>query len=247
MALLGHDQRRRTAQRRVVLIAVGGTAVLAAVATALAISAGSGGDTTDASERRVPPAHVTSGPAVSHPTGGPLLLPKARSVKNGMPTGYPHTESGAISAAAHYTDALDVFSPDVVGQQTRTVAEPGYTDMLTSYAVAAARTARTSAGLAAAGESGTATYSVNQTRACIVASASPDKVTVWLLVDVSSSVRGVTQSGRQVEGAVVVWKDGDWRLGLDTILGLPNNRPTAAVADSPQAAAEGWRSVAYDR
>jgi hypothetical protein len=247
MALTGHDERRRTAQRRVVLIAVGGTAVLAAGVTALAVSAGSGSDSTDAAERGVPSTHVTTGPAATHPADGPLVLPKARSVRNGMPTGYPHTEDGAISAAAHYTDALDVFSPAVAEQQTRTIAEPGYANALGSYASNTARAARASAGLPLNGESGTSTYSVNQTRARIVASSSPDKVTVWLLVDVSSAIRGVTQTDTQVDGAVMVWKDGDWRLGLDTILTLPNNRPTAAVPDSPAASAEGWRSVAYQR
>ena len=248
MSFAGHDQRRRTARRRLILTgaAVAAVAVGAVAAVVVATGSGHGGPAKPTA------APVTTGGSAPPATGasGPLaggVLPKARSVKQGVPVGYPHTTAGAVSAAGHFTDATDVFAPAVAQQQAQVIADPDYTDLIGSYAQQAARNARTGAGLPADGASDTSTYAVAQSRAYQVASAVPDRVVVWFLVTTSSSVHGVASSGTQVDGDVMVWKAGDWKLGVDTLYGLPKTHPKVAIAGSAQAAAQGWMTVEYQK
>ncbi|MEV8476179.1 hypothetical protein [Streptomyces sp. NPDC051173] len=245
MSLASLDQRRRAARRRLALLATG-ILIGGAGVTAFFVL-GPGGSSDDASKHDVSPS--ASAPAVA-PTGGsntPTLLPKAKEVKEGVPVGYPHTLEGAISAAAHYTDANDLFTPEAAERQARVIAEPNYLGMIGSYARMSAQQVRKSRGLPENGESDTANFYVNQARAYSVASAESDKVTVWLLVDATISVKGVSENANQVRGAIMVWADGDWKMSFDSLNDLPDSKPSSAVPGSPQALAEGWRALAYEK
>lgn len=249
MALTSYGQRRRTARRRLILL---GAALMAAViGAAVVLMVTNGSD----SRKTAQPSsgNPSSGPSTdptAPPTGGTTdvtVLPKPGGVSGGVPVGYPHTTEGAISAAAHFTDVLDLFSPAAAGQQARVIAEPGFLDTISLYTTSAARTARVNAGLPRDGTADLGTYSMRQSRAYRLASTRADRVTVWLLVDDTVSVRGVVKASAQVSGAVMVWTGADWRMGLDTLNNLPAPAPALATPGTAQAVQEGWRPLAYEK
>ncbi|GAA0464540.1 hypothetical protein ACFQ2B_40495 [Streptomyces stramineus] len=245
MSLASLDQRRRAARRRLTLLAAGVLAAGAGVTAFFVLGSddsGSGGGQHEASPSASAPAAI--------PTGGsntPTLLPKAKEVREGVPVGYPHTLEGAISAAAHYTDANDLFTPEAAERQGKVMGEPNYTQLIGTYARMAAQKARQDRGLPESGESDTANFYANQSRAYSIASAADDKVTVWLLTDSTVSVKGVSKNSTQVRGAVMVWAQGDWKMSVDTLDGLPERQPKPATPGSPEAAQEGWRALAYEK
>jgi hypothetical protein len=253
MSLAGHDQRRRTARNRLVLAAVAAAAVVAGGVTAATVGFGSGESSKDSASHSTPDATPSSTGTATSSTGtsgvpGVTVLPKPRRVVGGVPVGYPHTTLGAVSAAAHYTDIADVFSPAVAEQQAKVFAEPGYTRLISRSALYTAQKTRMGLGLPVNGESDTGTYSVNQTRAYQTGQATADRVLVWLLVHISQSVHGVSTTVDQVDGAIVVWKGGDWKLSVDTVVyGMPKAHPPVATPDSADAVSKGWRAIGYQK
>ncbi|QLH19348.1 hypothetical protein [Streptomyces sp. Rer75] len=170
------------------------------------------------------------------------MLPNAKSVKKGVPVGYPHTLTGAISAAAHFYDVGDPFDPAATEQQYRITAEPGKEKQIGDDALRLSMGLRATAGLPLLGESDDANYYTLQSRAYRVASASRDRVRVWILTDTELSARGVTDSDTTVQTADLVWAAGDWKF---TSLDGKGHKPDPAVPDSAQAVNAGWRALAY--
>ncbi|MFI9206474.1 hypothetical protein [Streptomyces sp. NPDC053048] len=245
MSLASLDQRRRAARRRLALLAAG-VLVAGAGITAFFVLGSDGSGSGDGRREAAPSASAP----VAIPSGGsntPTLLPKAKEVKEGVPVGYPHTLEGAISAAAHYTDANDLFTPDAAERQARVIAEPNMLGMIGSYARMSAQEARKSRGLPENGESDTANFYANQSRAYVIDSAEPDKVTVWLLVDSTISVKGVSENATAVRGAIMIWADGDWKMSFDTLTGLPDKKPSPETPGSAKAVEAGWRGLSYEK
>lgn len=244
MALTGHDRRRRIARRRLIAAAVALTGALAAAVAVLPVRS-DGGSRDDAGR---PPAAVTSsaGPAPStqpHPApAGTTVLPAPAHVVNGVPMGYPHTSLGAVSSAAHYYEALDLLDPEAARRQAETAAQPGFSTAMGLQAQAAARRVRTAFGLPADGTSDNADYVAQQARAFRIATSTPDQVKVWLLMDTSTSDKGVTGQRTSVQGAVLVWADGDWRMAVLQQMGTA---PATVPPDTQQARQQGWRALAY--
>ncbi|UQI49656.1 hypothetical protein M1P56_35280 (plasmid) [Streptomyces sp. HU2014] len=245
MSLASLDQRRRAARRRLALLATGiliGGAGVTAFFVLGSDDAGSGVGQREAAPSASAPAAIPSGGSNT-----PTVLPKPKEVKEGVPVGYPHTLEGAVSAAAHFTDVNDLFTPDVAERQARVMAEPNYLGMLGTYARMAAQEARKARGLPENGESDTANFYANQSRAYSIDSAASDKVTIWILVDSTISVKGVSKNITEVRGAIMIWAEGDWKMSFDTLDGLPEEQPSPATPGSAQALDEGWRALAYEK
>ncbi|WP_413106171.1 hypothetical protein [Streptomyces sp. Inha503] len=98
------------------------------------------------------------------------MLPNAKSVKDGVPVGYPRTLNGAISAAAHFYDILDPFDPAATEKQHRITAEPGKEKQISDDALRFSMRLRNTAGLPLLGESDNANYYTLQSRAYRVSS-----------------------------------------------------------------------------
>lgn len=247
MALSDHEQRRRTARRRLVAAAVGTTAFVAAIITALTAGSGLRGDASHdargATARTTAPA-TTPLPSTPAAPGGVTVLPKPGRVVHGVPMGYPHTALGAVSSAAHYYEALDLLDPAAAQQQAEVIAQPGFATAMGLQAKAAAQQLRSAFGLPADGTSDNANYFAQQARAFRIVTESPDRVTLWLLMDDSTSDKGLPDSSTDVLGAVMVWAGGDWRMAVLQQMGTA---PRPVPPDSAQARQEGWRPLAYEK
>ncbi|MGK5639594.1 hypothetical protein ACSNOK_14980 [Streptomyces sp. URMC 126] len=246
MSFISVDHQRGTARRRLVLITAGVVMVATAVVVYFAVFAGNGGR-----ERKRVSAPASSPTAEPRDRGSasPTVLPKPKSVKDGVPVGYPHTVEGAVSAAAHYSDVGDLFTPETAERQAHVTAEPGFQELMAGFAKAAAQEARKTHGLPPDGESDQGSYYARQARAYHIISQSPGKVSLWLLEETTVSVRGVlSEQGPGVHGAIMTWANGDWHLSVDLVIGQHDEEPPAVVTPgSPEAVREGWRALAYEK
>jgi len=236
------ERRRRSALRRLVL--AGAVLTAAAVGTgAVLLWNSSPAPTTTASTLPTP----VSAPAAAPPTDTASVsgaLPAPARVEQGVPVGYPHTLAGAVSAAAHYTEARDLLSPHLVGQQLKVMARWTAQDAggLTGTWIADAHDWRTQLGLPEDGGSDANTFIAVQARGYQVESASADQVDVWLLTAQTPTVGGMPHgTGFFVVAVPVAWANSDWKL-VDHAL---KKTPQAAVPDSPDATEKGWLPVAY--
>ncbi|PJN21144.1 hypothetical protein CG736_34955 [Kitasatospora sp. CB02891] len=166
-------------------------------------------------------------------------------MEQGIPVGYPHTPAGAVSAAAHYTEARDLLSPHRVVEQMSVMARHTAQDLggLSGTGIADARDWRSRLGLDPDGEADDHSFIGVQVRGYQVREVSADQVDVWLLVVETPTVGGIAH-GRGVftVAAPVAW-DGDWKL-IDRGLGTA---PTVAEPDSAEALSRGWTPVAYQQ
>ena len=239
MKIISHEARRCSARNRLIVIAAAAAAIIASAAVLLTQHSSTPTSSTNAAPSATPNA---PSPRTTVAPGAVTVLPKPDGVKDGVPVGYPHTEMGAISAAAHFFDVLDILSPDQAQKQAEVVADPTFSKVIGSEVRGASQTVRRAAGLPVDGEAGPGTYMTSQSRAFQTPSTSPDRVVVWLLCDTQSSLNGITKSGDQVNGAVMVWAGGDWKVSVDD---APGPKPASATPGSSQADQEGWQSLAY--
>ncbi|WP_225844928.1 hypothetical protein [Streptomyces sp. HPF1205] len=237
-----YEQRRRTARRRLVAAGAGMTAVAAAAITLLSVTSDGHSDRPDARGATARTTTPTTIPPA--PSTGVTVLPKPRRVVHGVPMGYPHTTLGAVSSAAHYYEALDLLDPAAAQQQAEVIAEPGFATAMGLQAKAGAERLRTAFGLPPDGTSDNADYFAQQARAFRIVTESPDRVALWLLMDDSTSDKGLPDSRTGVVGAVMVWAGGDWRMAVLQQMGTA---PRAAEPGSAQAAREGWQALAYEK
>ncbi|ATL88789.1 hypothetical protein [Streptomyces malaysiensis] len=240
-----YSQRRRLARSRLTTLAA---LVAAAALGAAAFAFFTSGSGSDAEKKESGRQNSTQPPTFSAPptqgTTQPTVLPKPKTVADGVPVGYPHTLNGAVSAAAHFYDTADLFDPTASQRQARITAAPGKAKELGDEALRLSMAARRDAGLTLVGESSTANYYALSSRAYRVDSATEDRVTVWILTDTELSVHGVAKSDTAVQTAVLTWSGGDWKFtgqeGRD-------DEPKPVVPESAQAVREGWRSLAYTK
>ncbi|MFF2548735.1 hypothetical protein ACFVUY_40110 [Kitasatospora sp. NPDC058063] len=192
---------------------------------------------------------ASSSAAAAPPSASPstvvqaVPLPAPARVEKGIPIGYPHTMAGAVSAAAHYTEARDLLSPDTVPDQMMVMARKGEDFFkLTSLAIADARDWRRLLGLPEAGGSTGSDFIAFQVRAYQTESVSADAVDVWLLTTQTPTVGGIQHgTGVFAVAAPVVWDGDDWRLTSKKM----RDTPVVAQPGTVQADAAGWRPVAY--
>lgn len=177
------------------------------------------------------------------PTQG--VLPVANRIEDSVPVGYPHTTPGAVSAAAHFVGAWNMFDPAGVERTARVAAEPDYRLVISAYARRMAVEICAANGLPSTGATNGDSYDRFQARAYQLSAASRNKVTVWLLADETESVQSKVSRHTEVRGAVMLWVAGDWRLGFDTFNGGLPAPPAPVRPDTVAARSQGWSPLAY--
>lgn len=246
--LTAAEQRRRHAMRRM-LIAVG--AMLAAAAgvaiTLLVVGAGEphppAGSEPASPPHEPPRAHADAGTWQLRPvSAGPLILPRPTGQQQGIPTGFPHTTEGAISAAAHYNEIIIGLDSQVAARVGEVAAAPSYLDaprdMIQGVAVA-----RRSLGLGTDPQAPGA-YLQFRSEAYRVLDATPNRVVVAVLGHVDAAGPATGGQGRTAVSAAayaMVWVEGDWRIAADA--DTRSLRPLPQP-HSPQAYEKGWRDLA---
>ncbi|MEU1290208.1 hypothetical protein [Kitasatospora sp. NPDC005856] len=237
------ELRRRRALRTLVTGAALAAAAAAGAVAVLIWQAGPG-------PRAGAAAPATASAAAVPPSASPstvvqaVPLPAPARVEKGIPVGYPHTLAGAVSAAAHYTEARDLLSPDAVPGQMRVMAGKDDENFfkLTSLAIADARDWRRLLGLPEAGGSTGSDFIALQVRAYQATAVSADAVDVWLLTTQTPTVGGIQHgTGVFAIAAPVVWDGGDWHLTEKKV----TQSPVVEDPGTAQADAAGWRPVAY--
>jgi hypothetical protein len=180
------------------------------------------------------PSPRPADPALTSPV---RVIPGAKET-DGVWLGYPRTLAGAVSAAAAFTPAiLGTLDPDRAAQVMRLVADPSFPQG-PGQAAEGVTGIRKSLGLAAAGPVPQGYSWAVAPLECQVRDTGTDRVTVLLLMDLTSTVPGAgTITRASVFPVAVHWTAGDWKI-------LPT--PTAsyaqltAVPGSQQAASLGW-------
>lgn len=174
-------------------------------------------------------------------SAGPLILPQPASSEQQIPTGFPHTTEGAISAAARYAQTALGLDPDTARVLGGVAGAPSYLEAARDFAQAAA-SARQSLGLRP-GEPTAGAYLTFGAQAYRVSDAMPDRVRLAVLGRVEAAgpvTQGQGRSSYVATSYTLVWAEGDWRIAGD---GDPAPSPVPKPR-SPQAYQEGWRDLA---
>jgi len=262
----GTQRQRRTGPIVLGSLVLGILVALVGVAVARALS---GGPTPAASPPTAPPSNppAASAPAVA-PTGtaplapsgsaatasagtvqappeGPLHLPAATGNIAGVPVGYPHTTSGAISAAYHFTQALgSTLSPDRGAAIAHIVTDPSYSGATDAVAAAIAGT-RQRLGLPARVPTTESAFFLGTPSAYLPqGQPSRDDVDVYLLVRINtySPTAGNDVSVQMVD-APMHWNGSDWRLATPHDVAPATRTRLTVDPNGPTAAALGWRQL----
>jgi len=193
-----------------------------------------------------------SGPAATAAAGtvqalpdGPLHLPAATGNIAGVPVGYPHTTSGAISAAYHFTQALgSTLSPDRGAAIAHIVTDPSYSGATDAVAAAIAGT-RQRLGLPAQVPTTESAFFLGMPSAYLPqGQPSRDDVDVYLLVRINtySPTAGNDVSVQMVD-APMHWNGSDWRLATPHDVAPATRTRLTVDPNGPTAAALGWRQL----
>lgn len=255
--LTAAEQRRRDTLRRLSL-AAGALAVVVAATVMVTLLVANDGqqqrtgsappqgmDTTDANSASEPGTGTWTTRPVS---AGPLILPQPTNTERGIPTGFPHSTLGAISAAARYAEVSVSLDQTNARALAQVAAAPSYIDAVEDFvrAVGAARrrlgVADSAAGRAAGRVAGGA-YLVFQAQAYRVSDASPDRVVIAVLGRGEGAGPATSGHGRVVHSATsytMVWVEGDWHIAAEGEP-LPESVPSPR---SPRAYQQGWRDLA---
>ncbi len=235
----------RDPRRRRTKIALGVAAGLAA-AGLVGYVAGSGGAhpaaSAPATARTSAPAEtaVPSGvPTASASSLGPIQLVRGSTLINGMYVGYPHTTTGAISAAVEYvTEIGSTLDPDRAATVARLAADPSYTAAQNDAAQGAVGD-RTSMGLPSSGALPAGSSITVEPVEYQLRQVQPDRALVLLLADLSTSTAtGGSQTHLAVFPLVMHYTAGDWKfLPFDN---SANWAALSALPGSADAAAKGW-------
>jgi hypothetical protein len=236
--------RRRTARRwlrgGLIYLAGFGAFMVIGLVVVVAIHPGPLGPASSPARQSAPPRTPASAPS-SPALGGPLQLIRGRDLVQGVYLGYPHSTTGAVSAAAEYiTGIVSTLDPDRAAAVMRLAADPSYADGPQQAAEGAVNDRKglgiPASGPVPAGDSLTTTPVEYQVR-----DTTPDSVTVLLLSDFITTIAGQgTQTRIAVFPLRMHWAQGDWKL-----LGFSPSDYSglSAEPDSPKAAADGWQDL----
>jgi len=262
----GTQRQRRTGPIVLGSLLLGILVALVGVAVARALN---GSPTPAANPPAAPPSNppAASAPAVA-PTGtapsappgpvataaagtvqalpdGPLHLPAATGNIAGVPVGYPHTTSGAISAAYHFTQALgSTLSPDRGAAIAHIVTDPSYSGATDAVAAAIAGT-RQRLGLPAQVPTTESAFFLGTPSAYLPqGQPSRDDVDVYLLVRINtySPTAGNDVSVQMVD-TPMHWNGSDWRLATPHDVAPATRTRLTVDPNGPTAAALGWRQL----
>lgn len=179
----------------------------------------------------------SSGPALT----GPLRVLQGRQQVNGIELGWPHSTTGAVSAAdAAVTEVFSTLDPDRAAAVMRMIADPSFADAPQEAAQGPANVRKhlglPASGPVPAGASVQAEPVEYQTRG-----VTADTVTVLLLCDyITTAPEQGTTTRAAVFPVPVHWAAGDWKV---LPLAGTDYSGLGAEPDSPQAASLGWQDL----
>jgi hypothetical protein len=198
-------------------------------------------ENTEANPAPEPEAGIWTVPPVS---AGPLILPQPSNTEQGIPTGFPHSTQGAISAAAHYAEASVSLDEAKARALAEVAAAPSYIDAVDDFvrAVGAARRQLGMGPAVGSGEGDGGAYLVFQAQAYRVSDATPERVVIAVLGRGEGAGPATSGQGRVVRSATsytMVWVDDDWHIAAPGEP-LPDAMPAPR---SSRAYQEGWRDL----
>ena len=186
------------------------------------------------------------------PKGG-VLLPKGAEQINGLPTGFPHTDLGAVATQVAVSRAQIGFDYDTATTAVRTYAAPADTAVFEQRARAAVAERRQAAGVPADVPAGGETLAPASYAATPVAYHLQELDTDYYAVTLLSYITLTTTSGKSKDGLyagtqLIKWVDsdsgGDWKLtqgtNVDIKTVLDAGRPTPAAPGTDEFKSQGW-------
>ena len=172
---------------------------------------------------------------------GPLQVVTGSELVNGVYLGFPHTSTGAVSAADYVTgEVFSTLDPDRAAAVMRLTAAPSYGDA-PQQAAHGAVADRQALGIAVSGPVPAGYSLLVQPQEYQARDVQADKVTVLLLCDFTTTQPAAgTQTRIAVIPVQMTWAQADWKVasfgtGSDTTLG--------ADPFSAQAASLGWQEL----
>jgi hypothetical protein len=173
--------------------------------------------------------------------GGPITLVQGSTLINGLYVGYPHSLTGAVSAAVEYWTQLgSTLDPDRAATVARLAANPTWTSAPNTFAEGPTNTRQT-LGLATSGPIPTGASVQLEPVEYQVRAATTNTVTVLLLSDYTTTT---TAEGTTTHVGVfpldMIWTAGDWKIADAN---SQDETSLAALPGSAQASADGWQEM----
>jgi hypothetical protein len=232
--------------RRVLPLVIGGVlALLAFVAIGVAIESAL---SPHKAETTTPPTAVPLiGATQTSPSDAPsataLTVVQGSDLVNGLYVGFPHSLTGAVSAAAEYwTQIGSTLDPDRTATIARLAADPSWSDAATQLAEGPINT-RQALGLTTSGAVPTGASVELEPVEYQVRNVAANSVTVLLLADYTTTT---PSSGSTTHVGVfplqLAWTTGDWKIEKPT--DNTDYSGLAATPGSAQASADGWAQLA---
>lgn len=179
--------------------------------------------------------------AAPSPANGPITLVQGISLINGLRVGYPHSLTGAVSAAVEYWTQLgSTLDPDRAATVARLTANPTWIGAPATFAEGPTNVRKT-LGLAASGPVPTGASVQLEPVEYQVRDASANTVTVLLLADYTTTTPAEgTTTHVGVFPLDLIWTAGDWKIADAN---SQDDASLAALPGSAQASANGWQEM----
>lgn len=181
------------------------------------------------------------------PPADGVELPTGSTTTEGLPTGFPYTDLGAVAMQVHLTTTEGAFDYDQSARTARVYASPELAIDLDAAVHRAVSQRRTEAGLPADGEPVAPASYVITPMAFTVAELEPDLYAVTLLsIHSTTTVDGEVTHTWHTEVGLSDWVEGDWKavtgegLDLDLEQIAADHLHPARGPDSPEFAEVGW-------
>jgi hypothetical protein len=236
----GHPAWYRIAAALAATAALAGTALAVTLATGLAHRGHAAAMPSSARTAIARPSQP--GPAATPASHGsaPLRLVAGTRPVNGLYLGYPHSLTGAVSAAVEFVTELgSTLDPDRAATIARLAADPSYGSAPLAAAQGVVST-RHQLGLPAAGPLPPGTAVSLVPTMFQLRDVTSSQVTVLLLFNYTEMVRHGISGHLGAMSAAVHWTTASWRL-LEP--GGPDASGLIATPGTAAAAAKGWKAM----
>ena len=223
--------------------------VVIAALTALTVGVVAGRDA-DATRTTTAAASTTGTEAEARATTAPgaasttSSLPEGSDQVDGMLTGFPHDEQGAVATAVAVTRAQIGFDPDQAAAVAAVYADPAERVAFEELAQSAVGNRREQAGLCPTQEPPAPTAYAATPLAYTVTEVGPDQYAVHLLSWITlTSTSAEVKDHLYVGTQLLTWSDDDWRLAMPTAdlrRDLAQQQPPATTPGTEAFARAGW-------
>jgi hypothetical protein len=187
------------------------------------------------------PATNTASPVASV-SSEPLTIVQGNQLIDGLHVGYPHSGTGAVSAAVEYWTQLgSTLDPDRAATIARLAADPAWADGPEQLAKGPVATRQT-LGLPTTGPVPTGASVQLEPVEYQVRNGSASTTTVLLLADYTTTTPAEgTSTHIGVFPLQMIWTASDWKIADPTDNNTYSN--LAAVPGSAQASSDGWAEL----